>query len=195
LLQDLWKADLGPTGFPSLDHRIMETTKPESVLQFLRELGLQLPRSTRIDVGGSIALILAGMLSRRTEDIDIVDEVPAEIRTEYDLLDQLIDRYHLRVTHFQSHYLPTGWGDRVRSLGIFGRLSVFLVDPYDIFVGKLFSARTKDLDDLRELGPRLEKPQIERRLRESAQLLLGEQKLKEDAIRNWYIVYGEPLPE
>jgi hypothetical protein len=29
---------LGPVGFPSLVHRIMESTRPDSVVQFLREL-------------------------------------------------------------------------------------------------------------------------------------------------------------
>ena len=29
-------------------------------------------------------------------------------------------------------------------------MHVYLVDPYDIFVGKLFSKRSKDLDDLRD---------------------------------------------
>ena len=59
-IHEVWEADLGAPGFPSLDHRIMETTKPQQVRQFLRELGLALKDETRIDVGGSIALILDG---------------------------------------------------------------------------------------------------------------------------------------
>lgn len=193
-LQEVWKADLGTPGFPSLDDRIMETTKPQQVQQFLRELGLALKDDIRIDVGGSIALILDGRLSRRTEDIDIVDEVPAAIRLRYDLLSELASRYHLRIAHFQSHFLPAGWNQRLHSFGIFGRLAVFLVDPYDIFVGKLFSIRTKDLDDLRELAVTLDRAKIEHRLKDSGQDLMGEQQLAAAAEKNWYIVFGDRFP-
>jgi hypothetical protein len=69
-----------------------------------------------------------------------------------------------------------------------------LVDPLDIFVGKLFSARTKDLDDLRALASQLDRNEIVARLRSSAPKLLGEPKLKANAEKNWYIVYGDQLP-
>ena len=131
----------------------MEKTDPETIRQLLRELGTLASRPTRIDVGGSGALILLGNLSRSTDDIDIVDEVPPELRAQHDAMEQLASRYGLRLAHFQSHYLPAGWIDRVRSLGRFGNLEVFLVDPLDIFVGKLFSAREEDRDDLRALAP------------------------------------------
>ena len=194
VLRAIWRSDLGAPGFPSLVQRIMQTLNPETVRQFLRELGSSLGRETRINVGGSIALILDGKLSRRTEDIDVVDEVPPEVRLEHELLARLASRYGLSVTHFQSHYLPSGWAERLHWVGEFGRLTVFLVDPYDIFVGKLFSAREKDLDDLRELAPQLDKEMIVRRLRDSAKLLRAEKKLAEEAARNWYVVYGEALP-
>ena len=40
-LQQLAHADLGPPGFPSLAHRLMDTTRPDTVMQFLRELGVR----------------------------------------------------------------------------------------------------------------------------------------------------------
>src|SRR5205807_2577023 len=132
--------------------------------------------------------------SRHTDDIDIVNEVPAEIRSQHDLLDQLAQRYGLQLTHFQSHYLPNGWEGRVKSLGRFGRLDVFLVDPCDVFVGKLFSQRTKDLDDLRMLAPQFQRPAIEQRLRDSAGPLMADEALAQNASRNWYILYGDSLP-
>jgi hypothetical protein len=193
-LKAIWESPLGPAGFESLPHRIMETTKPETILQFFRELGLHLHHPTRVDVGGAASLILAHLLSRRTEDIDVVNEVPLEMRSQHELLNSLADRYHIRLTHFQSHYLPTGWDRRVMSLGVFDRLSVFLVDPYDVFVGKLFSSREKDLDDLRELASRLEKSRIEARVRESAAPLRSEAKWADAGARNWYIVFGDSIP-
>jgi hypothetical protein len=194
VLEQIWQSDLGPAGFPSLRHRIMEPTRPETVLQFLRELGAKVDRRTRIDVGGSIALIFGGNLSRNTEDIDVVDEVPPDIRSQHDLLDGLLRRYGLRLAHFQSHYLPTGWADRTRSLGRFGNLDVYLVDPYDVLVGKLFSAREKDLDDVRAIGPQLDRGRIEAILSGSAAPLLADAKLAANAARNWYIVFGDALP-
>jgi hypothetical protein len=89
---------------------------------------------------------------------------------------------------------PGGSERRLHSLGKFDQLTVHLVDVYDIFVGKLFSAREKDLDDLRQLREELDKERIFRRIADSAQLLLAEANLATDAIRNWKILYGEELP-
>src|SRR5205807_9083973 len=86
---------LDAPGFSSLAERLVDKTEPDDVRQFLRELGSQLPRPVRLDVGGSIALILPGYLARHTEDIDVVDEVPAEIRAHPELLAQLKKRYGL----------------------------------------------------------------------------------------------------
>jgi hypothetical protein len=193
-LRGLWQSDLGPAGFPSLTRRIMDATQPETVLQLFRDLGSRIDRPARLDVGGSTSLILAGILSRQTDDIDVADEMPAEIRVRHDLLEQIVTRYGLALTHFQSHYLPIGWQDRVRSLDRFGKLDVFLVDVYDVLLSKLFSERHKDLDDLRAAAPRVDKETLGSRLRRSAAPLLGNPLLAEHARRNWYIVYGEPLP-
>jgi hypothetical protein len=103
-------------------------------------------------------------------------------------------RYRLRLAHFQSHYLPSGWDQRVHSLGTFGRLQVFLVDVYDVFLSKLFSRREKDRDDLRVLAPQLDKEILTRRLRETAAPLSSDPNLRPSAEQNWYILFGEPLP-
>ena len=120
--------------------------------------------------------------------------MPAAIRELHDLLGELAGAYGLTLTHFQSHYLPAGWRDRVRSLGRFGRLDVFLVDVYDVLAGKLTSARRKDRDDLRALAPAVDKRVLAERLRTAGAAFLAEAKLAENARQNWYIVYGEPLP-
>lgn len=185
---------LGPAGFSTLAHRIMEPTRTETVLQFLRELGQSLQTPASITIGGSVALILCDLLSRRTEDIDVVDEVPVQIRSEHELLLALARRYGLMLTHFQSHYLPDGWESRIHELGTFGRLTVRLVDSCDIFIGKLFSKREKDRDDLRTLAARLDKSAIVRRFNESAGSFLRDDLLRTDGEKNWYVLFGEPLP-
>src|SRR5262249_4197429 len=95
-----WEDD---RGFPSLTRRVMDVTRPETIKEFLRELSQHVRRPLRLDIGGSIALILTGLLSRKTEDVDIVDEVPAEIRSQHRLLDNLAERYGLEPAHFQQH--------------------------------------------------------------------------------------------
>jgi hypothetical protein len=181
-------------GFPSLERRIVDAVRPETVERFFRELSLHVSRPTRLVVGGSIPLILAGQLTRSTEDVDVVDEVPAEIRTQYKVLDELADLYKLRLAHFQSHYLPDRWEKRIRSFGGFGNLHVFLVDPYDIFVGKLFSARLKDRADTNALASNLDRETIVRRLRESTAGLRSDARLLDAAAKNWFVLFGEPLP-
>jgi hypothetical protein len=193
-IRQMAMADLGPPGFSLLKHSVMDTTKKQTVLAFLRELGTSCRREARIEIGGAIALILAAAIDRRTQDINIVDEVPAPIRNEHDLLDKLAKRYRLQLAHFQSHYLPDGWRQRLHGVGQFGKLEVFAVDSTDIFVGKLFSAREKDRDDLRAMATKLDKGQIESRYLQSAKSFRAGPKLAEHATNNWYILFGEPLP-
>jgi hypothetical protein len=188
------REDLGAPGFPTLATRLMETTTPQQILGFLRELGTTIHQPARVHVGGSAALIALGRLSRHTDDIDVVDEVPVEVRMEHELLDRLSRRYGLYLAHFQSHYLPQRWEQRVQALGVFGRLEVFVIDAYDIALSKLFSAREKDRDDLRMLAGQLDKNQLAARLTGDGQALANEPRLRDAAAMNWYILYGEPLP-
>jgi Nucleotidyltransferase of unknown function (DUF6036) len=194
ILQPILGEDLGKPGFTTLERRLMEQTHPETILEFLRELSTNIRDSARLEIGGSSALILAGVLSRATEDIDIVDQIPRAIATQHDILSKLASQYGLLLTHFQSHYLPTDWQKRTRFLDRFGTLDVYLVDTCDIFVGKLFSAREKDRADLRILKQKLDKTQIVDRLRSAAQKLAAEPLLRSQAEKNWYILFGEPLP-
>ena len=194
IILQLQKEELGDVGFPSLRSRLMEKTDPEIVKTYLRELGSRISKSATLEIGGSIALILAGYLSRSTEDVDIIDEVPQTIREQIDLLSELESRYGLVLTHFQSHYLPSGWNERLHDLGSFGSISVRAVDVYDAFVGKLFSSRTKDLDDLRAISARIDKAILVDRFSTTAKTLRSDSHLQEAATKNWYILFGEELP-
>lgn len=193
-LESILDEDLGEAGFPSLRRRVVDITKPETVRQYFRDLGGHVRHPVKLQVGGSVALIVPGHLSRRTEDVDVVNEVPAELRNQHKLLRDLKERYNLELTHFQSHYLPSGWEKRVHGLEPYGQLQVYLVDPVDVFLSKLFSKRTKDLDDLRALAPQLNKDTIVERLRENTASILASESLRQCGEKNWYIVYGEPLP-
>jgi hypothetical protein len=51
----------------------------------------------------SIPTLIKGLTSRPTSDIDFVDEVPAEIRAQGDLLRKIAAEYGLTFGHVQSH--------------------------------------------------------------------------------------------
>lgn len=177
-------------GFPSLMRRVMDVTRPETIRQFLQDLAKSIRRPLRLYIGGSAALILPGLLSRHTEDIDVVDEVPPEIRSEYRLLDELKQIHQLEL----RHYLPMGWEKRVHSIEPIGDLDIYLVDVYDVFLSKLFSARVKDRQDLKTLAPQLDKERLVQLLKETTQSMLASSELRDRAQHNWYALFGEELP-
>jgi hypothetical protein len=179
--------------FPSLKERLMPHLSPITVRQFLRELGGAIASPATITMGGAASLVLRGLLSRATEDVDIVDEVPVEIRDERQVLQDLSARYGLRLTHFQSHYLPQGWESRTIDFGTFGKIQVRLVDALDIIAGKVFSARPKDLDDFRLLSLNFNKEELRQRVLQGSSSLISSDQNRRQAIKNWYIVYGDDL--
>jgi hypothetical protein len=180
-------------GFPSLRERIVDAVSSTTVQTYLRELAAHVHDPVRLVIGGAIALILQGYLSRATEDIDVVDEVPAELRQQHALLEQLQKEYGLQLTHFQSHFLPSGWETRLRSLEPVGRLQVALVDVYDLFLGKLFSARRKDHNDLRLLLVALDAETIKTRLKDTCGAFLADPTLRQNAEQNWFVLTGQAL--
>ncbi len=174
----------------------MDATDPNYLLQMLRELGTRVATPTTFIIGGSLTLMIDALITRHTDDVDLVDEIPATLRGEHELLAELCSRYGLKLTHFQSHYLPAGWNERVRSVGVFGKTTVMRVDPIDVLVGKLFSRRTKDLDDNRQAWPLIDQTIFRQRLVAEARRLSSAVGQIESARHNWYILTGEPeLPK
>ena len=181
-------------GFPTLRRRVMDVVQPEAIDRFLRELSTHVRKPTRMVMGRSIALIMAGRLSRSTDDVDVVDEVPAELREQHGVLEDLTQVHKLRLAHFQSHYLPDGWERRVRSVGAYGDLHVSAVDPIDVFVGKLFSVRMKDREDLNALVSQLDREAVRRRVKEATGRLQSDARLLDAARQNWFVLFGDELP-
>lgn len=181
-------------GYPSLRSRIMAKTDPDDIRAFFTHLGKKLRHDTRIEVAGVVALILSGLVSRNTEDIDVVDEVPKDIREDHALVDAMQKSYGLHLGHVQSHYLPTGWRERIHYFDTYDRLQVSLADAYDVALSKLFSTRTKDLEDLRVLKPQFDKSVLVDRLSKNGKELLAVPGNLQKATDNWNILYGEALP-
>ena len=161
--------------------------------RIFRKIGERLRNDVTIPVGGSTSLILQGMLLRTTEDIDIVDEVPAEIRNEHAFLEALQRDSKIMIAHFQRHYLPMRWENRTHWYGLFGSLMVTLVDAHDIFLSKLFSIREKDMLDMELILPQLDKQVILERLINDCASLITNESYRDRATKNWYILTGERL--
>jgi hypothetical protein len=194
-IESILHEDLGNPGFPFLREQLMEPTRPEQIERCLRDVGDHLHQTTKAAVGGSASLILLGLLSKRTQDIDFVNEVPKPVRDLGErVLHELAQLHRLELSTFQSHYLPRGWEQRVHTRAPFGRLQVSLVDGYDVFLSKLFSKREKDRGDLLSVVSKLSKETLVRRLLESGAPLLADPFLKPYAEHNWYVLFGESLP-
>ena len=194
VIRNICKEEFDKVGFPLLRKRLVDKTQPESIRQYFEHLGQSLHKKLHIDVAGAVSLILPGYVERSTGDIDVVGEVPAEIRSQHKLLEDLEKLHGLHLGHVQTHYFPKGWSERVHSFGLFWRLEVSLVDVYDVFLSKLFSARIKDLGDLKVLAPQLEKPTLVDRFKTTCLDFLVVKRLQELAQNNWRIIYGEDLP-
>ena len=172
----------------------MEKTQPEVIRQYFEQLGQNIPMKLHLDIAGAVSLILPGYIERSTGDIDVVGEIPAEIRSMHKLLDDLEALHGLHLGHIQTNYFPAGWSDRVHSFGLYRRLEVSLLDVYDVFMSKLFSARIKDLGDLKVLAPQLEKVKLVERFKSNCGGFVVVDRLKELANNNWRILFAEDLP-
>ena len=185
---------LEPVGkFKGLQRRIALVTTSENILGFLREISLRLSIETRIVIGGSSALILDHLLQRATQDVDLVDEIPETLRMLRPELERAEGIYQLHLAHFQSHYLPDGWADRLVSLPPLRKLQAFRVSSLDVFVGLLFSRREKDARDLVALRPAFARSAVQQHLAAYGSKLLADPKLRPQIEDNWYVLFGEDL--
>jgi hypothetical protein len=181
------------TGFPSIRRRLVKSIGENEVKQIFTLLGQNVHERVEVYIAGSVPTLIEGLTARPTEDIDIVDEVPAEIRKQRAVLRKIENDYGLRLGHVQSHYLPSGWRKRRRFLGDFGGLRIYLVDACDIFVSKLSSKQEKHKDDLRVLAPKLDKEIARHRLFGDGRAFLDDPRQRPQIESNWQFIYQEPL--
>ena len=193
LLEGLRKKKFDKFGFWSLRKRVVEATSSDVILRLFRDLGQRIHRPAKIVVGGSSALILRNLLLRLTDDIDVVNELPDVVRSDPKVVDELADKYELRLTHFASHYLPDGYDRRTHSLGIYGRLDVRLVDALDVVTGKLFSRRPKDFKDIQTVWDLIDRDALKSRVQHSTASFRKEARFAESGQKNWYLLTGEEM--
>jgi hypothetical protein len=192
-IQAILEEDLGKPGFRFIRRRLVDVIEETQVRQIFELLGRNVRDRTEVYVAGSIPTLLGGLTVRPTDDIDIVNEVPAAIRSQRAALQRIRTEFGLSLGHVQSHYLPANWEQRRQWFGDFGALRVFLVDVYDTFVSKLSSKQEKHQQDLRVLALKLDKGTAKRRLLEDGQAFLNDPHQRPQIEENWRFIFQEPL--
>jgi len=180
-------------GFPHIRRKLVASIKSDLIERIFELLGRGVPERVEVHIAGSVPTLIKGLTFRPTQDIDIVNEVPAEIRRQKDVLRTIVDSYGLSLGHVQSHYLPANWQNRRHYFGEFGGLRVYMVDEYDIFVSKLSSKQAKHKQDLEVLAGKLDKELIKRRLKEDGKVFLTNSFLRPQIEENWRFIFREPL--
>jgi hypothetical protein len=192
-IRNILNEDLGETGFPFIRRRLVASIDAVKIKRIFDLLGRNIHDRIEVNIAGSIPTLIKGMTTRPTADIDFANEVPPEIRKQRGVVKKIEDEYGLKLTHVQSHDLPTNWEQRRHYLGDYGGLRVYLVDEYDIFVSKLSSVREKHKQDIRVLADILDKQTAQRRLLTDGKVFLAEPKLRRRIEENWRFIYQEPL--
>jgi hypothetical protein len=192
-IREIMNEDLGDTGYSTIGRRLVDGIDSTQLKQIFELLGRGIHGRVEIHIAGSIPTLIKGLTARPTDDIDLVDEIPAEIRRQGDVLRQIKNEFGLKLAHVQSHYLPPHWRDRRHWFGDFGGLRVYALDEYDIFVSKLSSQQKKHQLDLRVLALALDKEKARHRLRTDGQVFLDDPKLRPQIEENWRFIFQEPL--
>jgi hypothetical protein len=185
--------DLGETGFPAIRKRLVDSIDSTRIGRIFELLGRGIHGRVEVHIAGSIPTLIKGLTARPTGDIDLVDEIPAEIRNQRAVLQKIETDFGLKLTHVQSHYLPAHWQDRRQWLGDFGGLRVYVVDEYDIFVSKLSSAKEKHQSDLGVLALALDRETARRRLLADGKAFLDDPELRPQILENWRFIFQQPL--
>ena len=192
-IRAILEEQLGEPGFHAIGKRLVTSIHSRDIHQIFDLIGRSIHNSIEVYIAGSIPTLIKDLTARPTTDIVFVDEIPAEIRRQHEILRQIEVEYGLILTHVQSHDLPLRWQERRQWLGDFGGLRVFLVDEYDIFVSKLSSTHKKHQDDLRVLALKLDQAMARNRLLTDGCSFLDDEKLREQIKENWRFVFQEPL--
>ncbi|GMV34985.1 MAG: hypothetical protein DCC59_15670 [Chloroflexi bacterium] len=127
----------------------MKAVSKQTVFEFLERLGSRYPRSETLSLLGGSAMLLLGSL-RETMDIDYVgDDIH---KNEFQILIEEIanelglDTEAVPIDRFIP--LPEGNEQRKIQIGQFGKVTVYVIDPYSIALSKLDRGSDRDLEDI-----------------------------------------------
>jgi hypothetical protein len=192
-IRSILEEDLGETGFHAIRRRLVDSIDSTQFGQVFELLGRGIHGRVEIHIAGSVPTLIEGLTARPTEVIELVDEVPAEIRRQRDVLIKIETEFGLRLGQVPSNNLPIRWQDRLRKFGEFGGLSVDLVDVYDLFVSMLPSHERTHQSDLGVLALELDNDIARHRLLTDGRAFLDDPKLRPQIEENWRFIFQEPL--
>lgn len=192
-IRAILREDLGKTGFHAIRKRLVASITKNQLEQVFELLGHGIHARVEVYVAGSIPTLVKGLTCRPTDDIDFVNEVPPEIRSQRTAISRVRADFGLTLGHVQSHYLPANWMNRRQFFGDFGGIRVYLVDVYDVFISKLSSKQKKHQDDLRVMAPKLDKEKAKERLFGDGKYFLENEHQRPQIEENWRFIFREPL--
>ncbi|MEW5940007.1 MAG: DUF6036 family nucleotidyltransferase [Chloroflexota bacterium] len=127
----------------------MKAVSRKSIQEFLERLGSRYPQDETLSLLGGSAMILLGS-TRETMDIDYVgDDLH---KNDFQILVETIaselglDAEAVPIEHFVP--LPEGYDQRRIHIGHYGKVNVFVIDPYSIALSKVDRGSDRDLIDL-----------------------------------------------
>ncbi len=128
----------------------MSPLSANEIRQFLRQLGKRYPHPGRLYLLGGSAICLLGH-PRPTLDIDYAADFsstdPQLVQAMRETAKELdLDLEEIPFGEFVP--LPSGVNQRHRRIGQFGRLQVFVFDPYSIALSKIARGFETDLEDV-----------------------------------------------
>lgn len=133
---------------------------PEPWGSFLKELDENLEETTRLDcIGGFVVTILYGM-GRPTADVDVLEIAPRQSSEPIGKLASQGGPLHRKHGVYLQYVgvgiarVPYDYEDRLTEMfpGVFRRLRIMALDPYDLALSKLERNIQRDRDDVRYLA-------------------------------------------
>ena len=131
---------------------------PEPWKSFLRELDDAAEEETRLDcMGGFVVTQLYGF-SRETADLDVLQVAPKKQRGLLCELGKqggaLHKRYKVYLDHVGVAKVPEDYEERLTEMfpGVYKRLRICALDPYDLALSKLERNIQRDRDDVKHLA-------------------------------------------
>jgi len=132
-------------------------TPPEPWRSFLADIDAAAPEDLALRCIGGFAVSLYYGLSRPTGDLDVVEVASHTARWLSDTAGRnsaLHRKHKLYVQIVTVATLPDSYADRRTEMfpGVFRRVRLFVLDPYDLALSKLSRNLELDLDDVKHLA-------------------------------------------
>ena len=148
----------------------------DAIDELAREVGK--PKWIDIELNAELEARQGDAVSRRIAERGIQDAV--------EIVDELLAEEAPAIT------MDSGEDDIVRELQVRNGLKM-LLEAKRLEVVET-AVRAQFMDDLRAMKPSIDRNVLQSRLIQAGVLLLAEQRLRDAATQNWFVLFGEPLP-